>query len=51
MLQDVEFFFVFFSLYLKCQLVSGGQKTYPFYHIRTEDILILILVRVDLKFI
>jgi hypothetical protein len=33
-----SFFFAFFSLYMMCQHVNGGQKTPPFCHIRIEDI-------------
>ena len=41
MRQDVELFFAFFSLYVRCQHVSGGQKSPHFCHIRIEDILSL----------
>jgi hypothetical protein len=37
--EGVEFCFAFFSLFMRCQYVIGGQKTPPFYLIRIEVIL------------
>jgi hypothetical protein len=39
LLLGVNFFCAFFSFYVRCQLVSSGQKTQPFCHNRTEVIL------------
>jgi hypothetical protein len=38
--EGVEFLFAFFSLFMRCQQVNGGQKTPPFCPIRIEVILL-----------
>ena len=41
LLHGLNFFCAFFSLYVRCQLVSGEQNTQPFCHNRIEVILLV----------